>query len=92
MSFNFSPDGKLLLSGSRDGTARLWNVETGEQIERHVCYEPDEARKRYSDASSDGNRAVFSPDGKLAALATMNYYDASGVIHVWRIVESEKEE
>jgi len=28
----FSPDGKLALSGSWDGSTRLWNVQTGEEI------------------------------------------------------------
>src|SRR5258708_16349851 len=27
----FSPDGKRVLTGSRDGTARVWDAETGQE-------------------------------------------------------------
>ena len=32
MAVAFSPDGKLILTGSRDQTARLWEAGTGKPI------------------------------------------------------------
>ena len=36
---SYFPDGKQMFSGSRDGTSRRWNLETGKEIEeaRDVC-------------------------------------------------------
>jgi WD40 repeat protein len=34
LSVAFSPDGRTFLSGSKDGTARLWDLETGAEIRR----------------------------------------------------------
>jgi WD40 repeat protein len=52
-SVAFSPDGKYILTGSQDGTARLWDVQKGEEVRRFIVHK-------------GGVSAVaFSPDGKL---------------------------
>lgn len=49
----FSPDGKYALTGSLDGSARLWNVRTGKEIRQYLGHK-------------GGISAVaFSPDGKF---------------------------
>ncbi|MBX3080028.1 MAG: WD40 repeat domain-containing protein [Anaerolineae bacterium] len=53
VSVQFSADGKYILTGSKDGTARLWDAATGEdllQLPYHVGGVTD---------------AAFSPDGKF---------------------------
>ena len=51
----FSPDGRLLATGSHDRTIRLWNVDTGENMD----VIPAHRNKIYS--------IVFSPDGRTIA-------------------------
>ena len=54
-SLSFSPDNKLLASGSHDNTVKIWDIESGECLytlkgHRHLTYS-----------------VVFSPDGKMVA-------------------------
>ena len=51
-SVAFSPDGRQVLTGSDDGTARLWDAATGETL------------RTFSGHTDSVNSVAFSPDGR----------------------------
>jgi WD40 repeat protein len=59
VDMTFSPDGRLLATASRDGTARLWSVSGGTEV----------ARLLHEDTVA---RVVFSPDGSLVATGSLD--------------------
>jgi RNA polymerase sigma factor (sigma-70 family) len=58
----FTPDGRTLISGCRNGPLRAWEVTTGKQ-------------RMEIDGRGDGALAI-SPDGKVLVWATPNYADS----------------
>jgi len=76
LSVCFSPDGKQALSGSIDGTIKLWDVAAGREIRAFI-------------GSVDTVMAVsFSPDGALALSAsydkTVGCRDRPGSPYLYR--------
>lgn len=64
----YSPDGRTIVSASRDGTVRFWDAETGKPIRRIVAAE----EYRSGDQTEKGtvNSVTFVGDGSLVAAAS----------------------
>src|SRR5205807_1700395 len=80
VSLDFSRDGKLLASGSRDGTAILWSTETWKRAQ--TLQNPEK------DSLYNGRGMVedvaFSPDGKILALASRE-----GNVQLWDVARGK---
>ena len=59
-SVSFSPDGKYVVSGSADGTARMWDATSGLQIAKvtHFLYHPNEVYSVAFSLDSKGSLVV----------------------------------
>jgi WD40 repeat protein len=65
----FHPNGKQLASGSCDNTAKVWDLETGQEVETlrgHIGYVM---------------ALAYSPDGSLLATASGHRY--AGGVQLW---------
>jgi WD40 repeat protein len=61
----YSPDGKTVLSGSADKTARLWDVATGKPIDAPLQHQGEVYAVAYS---PDGKAVLTGSAGKTARL------------------------
>ncbi|RKU31277.1 hypothetical protein C6497_01955 [Candidatus Poribacteria bacterium] len=78
---SYSPNGKMLVSGSEDGTIRFWDAESGEL--QYCTFEglkgcQSEYPRGYS---SEGLILEHSPDGKTIASCSREYDD--NTIQLW---------
>lgn len=65
-SAEFSPDGKYLVTGSWDTSARVWDAQTG-QVIRQLGAGLDQPQQEHRGRV---NRATFSPDGRMVVTAS----------------------
>ena len=76
LSAQFSPDGRQVITGSADGTARLWDAATGKAIGEPMkhggaLYDIMNARKKTGESLTlYSTLAQFSPDGKRVVTAS----------------------
>ncbi len=81
----FSPDGEILASRDTDGTIRLWNPATGEQLRTFIQPEPTDTNqgpRRVRRPAPQIKTLAFSPNG-----STLVNHNDRGTIQLWNVAD-----
>ncbi len=72
---NWTPDGRMIVSGDREGFIRLWEIPRSGSA---ICLQTFKAHSTYVDG------LAISPDGKLVASSSMD-----GTVSLWEMVNGQ---
>jgi len=75
-SVAFSPDGRKIITSDYNGTVRIWETESGKELQQLRWHES----KNTNFFSNTVFSAVFSPDGKKIATAS-----ADKTVRIWNL-------
>lgn len=81
-ALTYSPDGAKIISASRDGTVRVWDVGNGRELlayREHAAPQPDEKGEIDDRAIFRVPAVAISPNGLLVAST------GTGEIHIWEL-------
>ena len=97
----YSDDGERIVSGSKDGTVRLWDANTGERLGVHrkhtgiiysVCFAPTTTTTTSSSSSLDGGVGGFHRHRRRRRYGS-GYVIASGsrdkYVGLWRVADDD---